>query len=144
MYQEWLWPALGGLHWLGTDMPVTGDTGAIATRGEDLADEYVVNPLVSVEHAWLRTMVKEPQKEGFNCDSSHPDDFSWGGGFGMNGCGCQVALSADTSFVLAEAHMDSEDWYSVQDDGRDAQGKQDLVFDYFCNWDVVGIPFERP
>ncbi len=66
-------------------------------------------------------------------------DYSEGGGFGINGCGCYIALSADATQVAATAHR-SETWVTIRDANLDAKGAAWADKDIVCNYDQTLYP----
>ncbi|CAN5520122.1 hypothetical protein BH09MYX1_BH09MYX1_01090 [soil metagenome] len=139
MWQDWLVPPMAGVHWVGTAMPVSGDTGLVAQRGQSFGDAYLSNPKMSVASSWLTSLALTPRKTGDPCGAL---DYSQGGGQGMNGCGCLFTISADASDALAVAHL-KENWDTIRNDSLDAIGNNNVVWKANCNYDANATPFLR-
>lgn len=121
-WNEELTPAFAGLHLLATIMPINGDTANMPNRGSTYASQYLVNPNGSVAMAWLETLNSLPQYGPWACGSATWNDYTYGGGHGINGCGCNFIMSVDSSSYWSNWHINNETWNLLSYDGNDADG----------------------
>jgi len=142
MWQYQLGSAMNGIHVIGTIMPVWGDEAVVADRGQDFADEYAINPSTSVAYSYIDSMeLMSEQQDGSPC-SNVANDYSVGGGRGINGCGCNLVIAADTTSQAAQAHM-TEDWGVIENDTLNSGGKSWFSIYAVCNWDANKYPFSN-
>jgi hypothetical protein len=131
-------PALAGVHLLATIMPINGDTANVATRGSTFANKYIVNPLGSVATAWMDTLNSLPQNVSGPCATA---DYSYGGGHGINGCGCNFIMAVDSTTARTQWHITTETWNQLFNDLNDAAGHHYSSYTAVCNYDSVTYPW---
>jgi hypothetical protein len=129
-----------GMHMLGVVTPTSGDTDNISNRGSAWGHQFTVNNYGSPASEWLNTINRLPG-EGAPCGKS---DGSQGGYGGVNGCGCNVIMSDDSSYAKAAAHVQTENWNGLQWDGNDATGNGNPATGYQCSYNTsIAFLFRR-
>jgi hypothetical protein len=136
-----LTPAFAGLHLLATIMPISGDTANMPNRGSTFANQYVANPNGSVALAWMETLNSLPQYGTWACGAQVWNDYTHGGGHGINGCGCNFIMSVDSSSYWSNWHINNENWTALSQDSDDANGLSWFTWMALCNYDLASYPW---
>jgi hypothetical protein len=136
-----LLPLFAGVHLFATIMPINGDTANMPNRGSTLASQYAANPNGSVAQAWMETMNGIPQYGTWGCGASVWNDYTNGGGHGINGCGCYFVMSVDSNQYWTDWHIYSEGWQGLKNDGMDADGAAWHTWMAICNYDSWTHPW---
>lgn len=141
-YQQ-LAPLFSGMTVLGIIMPVTpqgADDVDAPARGTALANAYRTNPNGSVGFAWADSIVGIPQNDGGDCPNLG-GSYSYGGGFGITGCGAQMTYSVDSTSGYAVWNRDTETWNQITGDTYDSAGNNYWAARWHCNYDCNAFPF---
>ncbi len=137
MYREQeVYDMYAGIHGAGFVARLTGDTAIVADRGSSFAARYAANPSGSVDDAWAQSMASISQRAS-NCKDQTGNIL--GGGYGVNGCGGNEAMSMNSTVNTMSASF-NESWIQLQDDTRDAKGNAYAGITQTCNWDCVSNP----
>ena len=129
-----------GVPVLGIIMPTTygSDDVDAPTRGTALSNAYVTNPGGSIAHAWTSSLAGIPYDDGGPCGAG---DYTYGGGFGIGGCGAQVSQSIGGNQTEADWDQDTANWHSVAYPGNASSGASWQESFYSCNYDCYTYPF---
>lgn len=119
-------------------MPIYGDTANVASRGSTFASKYVANPNGSVATAWVETLNSLPQTVSGPC---YTQDYSYGGGHGLNGCGCNLIYSAERSADWVTWRVNYEAWSQLPNDGYDGTAHYYGGYQAICNYDTHAYPW---
>lgn len=110
-----------GMWAVATIMPVTGDTNQVATRGSSYALYYWANPSSSPGASWISSMNSLPNG-------------------GINGYGCHVFYSMDSSTYWTNHHVNTARWIDYTNDNFDADGNSAWSLLWGCNYDAATYP----
>lgn len=143
MYATQWGPIFGGLHMLAGLMNITGDKFDEVLRFSNFGDQFnaVGGDSLAATTAWSQGMNANPQGDGTACPGAKygadDGDYSIGGGFGMNGCGCQLAMVVDVDGTSSKARLDQETYGWLNDDGHDVNATAtNYNYRYTCNYDI--------
>jgi hypothetical protein len=127
-------PVMAGARLIAAVMPVRGDTADVPDRGSAFASYAITNPNLAVFDAWMDAINNEENGAGGDgCP----------GGYGFNGCGCNLSIAPGSNQTQANEHS-SELWVDFQNDASDttANGWED--WGMTCNYDLETYPFNLP
>ena len=136
-------PAFAGMHLLANVLVHKGDTYLVPDRGSKFATQYVTNPYSSVASSWTASMNSISQGAQPYCKDSIAGVWtgtSYGGGFGVNGCGGHVVTAVGATAAEANAHL-NENWYAITNDALDSLGDSHWASTWQCNYDCITYPF---
>jgi hypothetical protein len=131
---EWF-NIFAGLHIYEGIMISWGDTNDSLGFGNAVASPYSVNPYSSVAQGYVNSI--SSVTDGGGCSNAT----SWGGG--INGCGCQVAMSVSNSTGNAQSML-NERWLDLKYDwaSQNVPSNSFYYWTYYtCNYNPTTYPW---
>jgi hypothetical protein len=129
--------AFAGVSTIALVMPtrVGSDNFDAKDRGRAFADKYVANRNSAVAPSWADAI--NSVTGGSSCEFG-------GGNHGINGCGANIAISAERTEELALWANRTEMWEQLHYPDNDSLGNDWMAWIYTCNYDCNKHPFILP
>src|SRR5579883_2176637 len=130
---EWF-NIFAGLHLYEGIMISWGDTNDSVNFGNAVASPYAVNPYSSVSQGYINSI--SSVTDGGGCSGAT----SWGGG--INGCGCQVAMSMSNNAANANVSL-NERWLDLKFDLAPLNSSSWYQYVAGCNYNPTLYPWNN-
>jgi hypothetical protein len=146
-YMPALFSAFAGVALINVIMPTTNnatgfaDAGMWSSRGSTLAGYALMSPNSKIRDHWDATMDSAPQWQGSSC----PDQtgtYTYGGGYGIYGCGAHVSIAVDLYDGWASGDLDMS-WMQARNESLASRGASYWYWWAHCNYDCITYPFQQ-